>query len=668
VIGELGHFALILAFGMAALQLVLPLAGIKLGDASLMVLARPAALAQFLLVGLSFACLTWGYLASDFSILNVAQNSHTLKPWLYKLTGVWGNHEGSMLLWVLILTLFGASVALIGRDLTLALKARVLSVQAFVALGFMAFILFTSNPFLRLDPAPLQGRGLNPLLQDPGLAFHPPLLYLGYVGFSIAFSFAIAALIEGRIDALWARLVRPWTLAAWAFLTGGIALGSWWAYYELGWGGWWFWDPVENASFMPWLMGTALVHGIAVVEKRESLKSWTILLAILTFGLSLLGTFLVRSGVLNSVHAFASDPARGVFILSFLVLTVGGSLILFALRAPNLKPGGFFRPLSREGGIVFNNLLLSAAAATVFLGTLYPLFLDAVTGEKVSVGPPYYHATFVPLMAPLVAVMAVGPLLPWKRADLASVLARLKFAAFVSLAVALSAWWFATDGPLLAVLGMFLAAWLGLSALTELWQRLGAKAALGGAFFVRARGLPRAAYGMTLAHFGMAVTIMGITVSSAFSAGREEIVRLGQPVEVGPVRYTFQGVRESQGPNYRAISGLFEVAMPSGETLRLVPETRRYPEPPMETTEAAIRPSLLADLYAVIGEAQGDGRAARLYYKPFVSWIWLGGLMMMAGGLLSMTDRRNRIEAEAKSRAARTDEAHSHRPVAKELV
>src|SRR5579864_2394799 len=428
MIAELGHYALALALIVALVQSVLPLIGARRLDPGLMALGGSTAIAQFALVALAFAALVHAYVTSDFSLATVAENSHSTKPLLFKITGVWGNHEGSMLLWVLILTLFGAAVAWFGSNLPPDLRARVLAVQGMIGAAFLAFILFTSNPFLRIAPAPLDGNGMNPILQDIGLAIHPPFLYLGYVGFSVAFAFAVAALIEGRVDAAWARWVRPWTLAAWCALTTGIALGSWWAYYTLGWGGWWAWDPVENASFMPWLVGTALLHSAIVVEKREALKVWTIFLAILTFSLSLLGTFLVRSGVLTSVHAFASDPRRGVFILLLLSLYTGGALLLFAWRAPQLQGGGLFAPISREGGLLLNNLLLTTAAATVFLGTLYPLFLDVVAHQKVSVGPPFYAATFVPIMVPLLVAMAVGPLLPWKRADLAAALARLNLA------------------------------------------------------------------------------------------------------------------------------------------------------------------------------------------------------------------------------------------------
>jgi len=460
MIAELGHFAIVLALAVAIVQGTLPLVGAQRGIESLTAIARPAAIMQFLLLALAFIALTLAFTGSDFSVLNVWQNSHTQKPLLYKISGVWGNHEGSLLLWVVILAAFGFGVATMGNNLPPSLRTRVIAIQGLIGGGFLLLLVFLSNPFERVFPVPAQGNGLNPLLQDPGLAFHPPFLYLGYVGFSIAFSFAVAALIEGKVDAAWARWVRPWTLAAWVALTIGIAMGSWWAYYELGWGGWWFWDPVENASFMPWLLGTALLHSAIVVEKRDALKTWTVLLAILTFSFSLLGTFIVRSGVLNSVHSFATDPGRGVYILAFLVVAIGGSLALYAWRAPALKSGGVFAPISREGSLVLNNLLLIAATATVFIGTMYPLFLDAMTGEKVTVGPPFFNATFVPLMVPLLAVMAIGPMMPWKRADLAGTLARMKVAAAVTVAVALLTLYLSGFDPILAVLGMVLGTWL----------------------------------------------------------------------------------------------------------------------------------------------------------------------------------------------------------------
>ena len=650
MIPEIGHYALVLALVVALVQGTLPLLGAGRGRAGWMAVAAPAAVAQLALVATAFLALTWAYLVSDFSAVNVAENSHTAKPLLYKLTGVWGNHEGSLLLWMLILTLFGAAVALFGGNLPPSLRARVLAVQALIGVGFLLFILLTSNAFARLAPAPLEGRGLNPLLQDPGLAFHPPFLYLGYVGFSMAFSFAIAALIEGRVDPAWARWVRPWTLAAWCFLTIGIALGSWWAYYELGWGGWWFWDPVENASFMPWLAGTALLHCAIVVEKRDALKSWTVLLAILTFALSLLGTFLVRSGVLTSVHAFATDPARGVFILAFLVLVVGGALALFAARAPALRGAGLFAPISREGGLVLNNLLLTTACATVLLGTMYPLFLDALTGAKVSVGPPYFNATFGPLMVPLITAMAVGPLLPWKRADAIGALARLK-AAFAVAAIVVLAVVAVSGGPVLAALGLGLAAWLIAGAAAELAERVRLFRAGAAESWRRARRLPRSAYGMSLAHGGLGLVIMGIVASSAWEVERLRIMRAGDTVELAGYEVAFLGTRHVAGPNYSAVRGTYEVRRGGRLVARMEPETRDYPTPPMQTSEAAIRPTPVADLYVAIGDpGPSGGWATRLYHKPLVHWIWFGTLVMAAGGMVSLTDRRHRVGAPARRR------------------
>jgi len=513
MIAEIGQFVLVLALIMAAVQVVVPMVGAARTDAALMAFGNRMAVAQAALLVIAFAALTHGFVVSDFSLAVVYQNSHSLKPMLYKVSGVWGNHEGSMLMWVLILAIFGAAVALFGRNLPPTLKARVLSVQAMIGVAFLAFIVFTSNPFLRLDPAPLDGTGLNPLLQDPGLAFHPPLLYLGYVGFSMAFSFAVAALIEGRVDAAWGRWVRPWTLAAWIFLTAGIALGSWWAYYELGWGGWWFWDPVENASFMPWLLGTALLHSSIVVEKRDSLKNWTILLAILTFSMSLLGTFIVRSGVLTSVHAFASDPTRGIFILIILLVTVGGALGLFAWRAPTIRGGGLFAPVSREGALVLNNVLLALACATVLLGTLYPLILEAASGgdSRVSVGPPYFNATFAPIMAVLVVALAFGPLMAWKRGNPGAVARKLGIAATAAIATVAATFIAVPGGPALAPFAMGLAAWLAAGALAEWAGRIKLFTASAAESWRRLTGLPRAASGMTMAHLGLAVMIAGIT-------------------------------------------------------------------------------------------------------------------------------------------------------------
>ncbi len=651
MIPEIGHFALILALAVAMVQGTLPLVGAARNIAPWVALARPAAVAQAVLLAISFAALTWCYVVSDFSVANVVANSHSLKPMLYKVAGVWGNHEGSLLLWVLVLAVFGSAVALFGTNLPAPFRARVLAVQALIAVGFDLFMLLTSNPFARMDPAPVDGMGLNPLLQDPGLAFHPPFLYLGYVGFSMAYSFAIAALLEGRVDPAWARWVRPWTLAAWVLLTFGIVGGSHWAYYELGWGGWWFWDPVENASFMPWLAGTALLHSAIVVEKRDTLKSWTVLLAIVTFSLSLLGTFLVRSGVLTSVHAFATDPARGVFILGFLLVVVGGSLTLYAVRAPALKGGGLFAPMSREGSLLLNNLLLSTAAATVLLGTLYPLLLDAVTGEKVSVGKPYFDMTFGPLMVPLFAAMGIGPLMAWKRGDLAGAIGRLRFAFLAALLIAAVVWWQVSKVSVLALFGYSLAAWVAIGVLIELAERIWLFKAPPADVFRRLRRLPRSSIGMTLAHLGIAVTLIGIVSSESFTEEHLIVLKPGDVTEVGGYFVAFRGVEEVEGPNYTALRGRFEVSRDGKFLYAMSPEARNYPTPPMATTEAAIRPTLGGDLYVVIGEAQGDGWAARLYFKPLVQWIWGGGLFMVLGGMLSLSDRRHRIGAPRQAAA-----------------
>jgi cytochrome c-type biogenesis protein CcmF len=652
MIPELGHFALVLALVIALVQAVVPLIGAWRGDASLVALARPAAAAQLLFIALAFAALTWCYVVSDFSVVNVASNSHSAKPMLYKVSGVWGNHEGSIVLWVLILALFGAAVAAFGANLPPSFRARVLAVQAMIAVGFLAFSLLTSNPFQRLDPAPADGNGLNPLLQDPGLAFHPPFLYLGYVGFSMAFSFAIAALIEGRVDPAWARWVRPWTLAAWCALTLGIAMGSWWAYYELGWGGWWFWDPVENASFMPWLLGTALLHSAIVAEKRDALKSWTILLAILTFSLSLLGTFLVRSGVLTSVHAFATDPARGIFILLFLAAVTGGALVLYALRAPQLKTGGLFAPLSREGSLVLNNLLLSTACATVFVGTLYPLFLDALTGEKVSVGPPYFNSTFGVMMLPVTVAMGIGPMLAWKRGDLAGALQRLRLVAVVAAIAALAIVYAADRNLALGAVGTALAAWIIGSALIELAERIRLFRAPLGESLRRLAHLPRSAWGMTVAHSGVGLVVIGIAASTAWQTEILQAMNPGDTIKLAGYDVTFDGVRDVRGPNYMARQGTFRIAHGGQPFITLQPEARRYPQPPMDTTEAAIYPMLSADLYVTVGEADGRGGfAVRLYHKPLVSWIWGGAIVMVLGGLVSLTDRRHRVGAPRRVRA-----------------
>ncbi|GAA0586528.1 heme lyase CcmF/NrfE family subunit [Caenispirillum bisanense] len=657
MIAEIGHYALVLAFMVALVQSTVPLIGAHRGDAVMMDLARPAAMAMFLLVGVSFAALTYSYVVSDFSVVNVAENSHTDKPMLYKISGVWGNHEGSLLLWITILVTYALAVATFGRNLPPTLRARTLAVQGMITGGFLLFILYTSNPFLRLDPAPINGQGLNPLLQDPGLAFHPPMLYLGYVGFSMAFSFAVAALIEGKVDAAWARWVRPWTLLAWMFLTLGIALGSWWAYYELGWGGWWYWDPVENASFLPWLAGTALLHSAIVVEKRDALKSWTILLAIITFGLSLLGTFLVRSGIITSVHAFAADPTRGIFVLLLLAVSVGGSLMLYAVRAPELKGGGLFSPVSREGSLLLNNLLMATATATVLLGTLYPVFADALNLGKVTVGPPFFNAVFVPLMVPLIITMAIGPMMSWKRGDLKGALSRLWLAAVLSLVVFAGTWVLGGGGfdTVMVAFGLGLAAWLLVGTLVELAERIRLfRVSLGesGRRFVN---LPRAAFGMTLAHAGVALVVAGVTVSSYWKEERVQVMVPGQTITVAGWDFTFQGAREVSGPNYDAIEGRFLVTRDGRQIALLTPEKRQYTSPPMPTTEAAIHTNGWADLYAVVGDPAGNGPGyvTRIYFEPLVPFLWYGALLMGLGGIVSLTDRRHRVGAPTRrSKAA----------------
>ncbi len=653
MIAELGQLALALALIVAVAQSIVPLIGAARGDAALTAFARPAAYVQLAAVAAAFVALTYAYVTSDFSVVTVARNSHTSMPLLYRLSGVWGNHEGSMLLWILILALMSAAVASFGANLPEGLRARVLAVQGMIGVAFLTFILFTSNPFTRQFPAPLDGRELNPLLQDPGLAFHPPWLYLGYVGFSVAFSFAVAALIEGKVDPAWARWVRPWTLFAWLALTIGIALGSWWAYYELGWGGWWFWDPVENASFMPWLIGAALLHSAVVVEKRDALKSWTILLALIAFSFSLIGTFLVRSGVLTSVHAFAVDPARGVFILMILFAAIGGSLALYAWRAPMLKAGGLFQPLSREGALVLNNLLLATGAATVLLGTLYPLFLDVLGAGKVSVGPPYFNSTFVPLMIPLVVAMAIGPLLSWKRADIAGAIGRLAAAGIATIAV-IGIVLYASGGTgFIAALGLGLAAWLFVGTMIEFAERLRLFRAPLAESYDRWRHLPRSALGMTVAHAGMAIAIAGMTASTLFQAEQILAMRAGEVVSMRGYDLRFEGVIQANGPNYQAERARFVVTSGGKPVTLLAPERRFYPVQRQQTTEAAIHTTGLADLYVVVGDSDGKGAwTVRLYHNPLVPWIWAGCLIMALGGGLSLTDRRLRVGAPKQRLAA----------------
>jgi cytochrome c-type biogenesis protein CcmF len=650
MITELGHLALILALCVALVQSSVPLLGAAQGHAGWMAIGRDTALAQFALVALAMASLMHAYVTSDFSVINVVENSHTDKPLLYKITGVWGNHEGSMLLWIFMLDLCGAALALFSGNLPPDLRARVLAVQGMIAVGFLVFILFTSNPFLRTWPPAPNGHGLNPVLQDPGLAFHPPFLYLGYVGFSVSFSFAVAALIEGRVDAAWARWVRPWALASWCFLTVGIAMGSWWAYYTLGWGGWWFWDPVENASFMPWLVGTALIHSSIVVEKRDTLKSWTILLAIVTFSLSLVGTFLVRSGVLSSVHAFAVDPLRGTFILLLLITAIGGSLTLYAIRAPALKGGGLFAPVSRESALLLNNLLLTACAATVFLGTLYPLFLDAVGGAKVSVGPPFFNRTFVPMMVPVLIAMAVGPMLSWKRGDLLGALQRLWVAFATACVFTLALLYLTYGGPVLAVLGIGLAVWTAMGVVTELAERVRLFRIPAAESLRRAINLPRSAIGMTFAHLGLAISVAGIS-ASAFEREHLAVVPIGGDFTLAGYVFHFNKVERLQGPNYVADEATFEVRRAGSLVAVEHPERRYFALQDQTTSVTAIRTNPVADLYLALGDpAAGGGWTVRAYWKPLVSWIWGGALIMAFGGMISLSDRRWRVGAAAKAR------------------
>jgi len=651
MLAELGHYALVLALALAIAQSVLPIWGAMNRDTRLMAVAAPAAAAQFLFVGLAFAALTQAFVQSDFSLSLVWQNSHSTQPLIYKYTSVWGNHEGSMLLWALILALFGALVAAFGSNMPASLKANVLAVQGWIATAFLLFILLTSNPFERISPAHFEGRDLNPILQDIGLAIHPPLLYLGYVGFSIAFAFAAAALIDGRIDAAWARWVRPWVLIAWIFLTLGIAMGSYWAYYELGWGGWWFWDPVENASFMPWLTGTALLHSAIVMEKRDALKVWTILLAILTFSLSLLGTFLVRSGVLTSVHSFASDPTRGTFILLILALFIGGAFALFAWRAPMLRRGGIFAPISREGALVFNNLFLTAACAAVLVGTLYPLALEALTGEKISVGAPFFNMTFGPLILPALIVMPFGPYLAWKRGDMLAVLQRLALALGLAIVIALATAWAVGGGPVLAILGIGLAAWMMLGSISEIATRVKLFRAPIGQSLRRAIGLPRSAWGTALAHFGVGVTVLGIVTASAWQLENILVMKPGETAPIGAYEAKFLGSEQRAGPNYDEIAAHFELRRDGQLIAKMDPSKRVYTARQMPTSEASIHSVGFSQLYLAIGdEMTSGGVAVRLYWKPLVLLVWLGCVVMAIGGLLSLSDRRLRVGAPKPAR------------------
>jgi cytochrome c-type biogenesis protein CcmF len=650
MITELGHFALILAFMVAIVQTFVPLVGAHMGWRSWMAVAEPAASAQFMLTAFAFGALMWAFISSDFSLLLVVQNSHSAKPMLYKISGTWGNHEGSMLLWVLIVSLFGATAAWFGTNLPPSLRARVLSVQGAIGVAFFAFILFTSNPFARLAVPPFDGQDLNPLLQDPGLAFHPPFLYLGYVGLSMAFSFAVAALIEGRVDAAWGRWVRPWTLAAWIFLTTGIALGSWWAYYELGWGGFWFWDPVENASFMPWLLSAALLHSAIVVEKRESLKSWTILLAILAFGFSLVGTFIVRSGLLTSVHAFANDPERGIFILMILGFFTGGALILFAFRAGTMEAKGVFGLVSRESALLTNNILLAVSCFVVFVGTMWPLVAEMFFDRKLSVGPPFFNMAFTPFMLVLGLVLPVGAMMPWKRAEIKRAFYPLRHAFVLALAIAGLVWVMQTGRSILGPIGVFLAAWVVMGAVIDLASRTGR----GGGRWGRLLRLPRADFGKMLSHSGLGITMLGVAGITSWQYEDIRVAQIGQPYDVGVYTITLNGVAESEGPNYLATIADITLSKDGRVLSEMRPEKRIYPVAQMPTTEAAIDYNLARDVYVVIGnEQEAGGWTVRTYVKPLTNWIWIGCAFMAFGGCFSLSDRRFRVAAGARKTNAK---------------
>ena len=645
-IGEIGHIALILAFLASLVQSVVPLIGTFFQDVPLMKGARPGAVLIFGLVSVAFGILMYSFVVSDFSMALVAQHSHSDKPLLYRISATWGQHEGSLLLWVLVLNAFSAMLALFGRTLPLPVCTRVLSVQSLLSSGFLALCVFLSNPFERLDPAPINGQGLNPLLQDPGLAFHPPMLYVGYVGFSVAFSFAIAALLEGRVDALWARWVRPWILVAWSTLTLGIGLGSWWAYYELGWGGWWFWDPVENASLIPWLLGTALVHSVCVLEKRDTLKHWVVLLAIVTFGASLLGTFLVRSGILTSVHSFAADPGRGIAVLVLLGMFVGGGLLLYAARAPLLRNRGMFAPLSRESGLLLNNALMCSAAMTVLLGTLYPLVLDALDMGKISVGAPFFNQVFLPLMAPVFLIMGLGPLLPWKRADMGGVFARLKVAALLMCVVGAIPWMIKGEGissTLLASCGFSAATWVTLGTLTAWWDRLKPPRMSVVELGQRMRHMPKSVWGMTLAHLGVACLIVGVTGSSVYQQEAIQNHQIGETVQVGPRSFLLSQVSMGDGPNYDSLFAEIVISENGQAIGRTYPEKRAYRVPQTTTTEVGLHQTQWTDIYTVLGDpVPGTPNAfvTRIYIKPLTSFLWYGAVLMALGGILSACDRR----------------------------
>jgi cytochrome c-type biogenesis protein CcmF len=652
MIPEIGQFALIIALLLALTQATFPMIGASRGNGAWMALAAPAGQAQFIFVTIAFCCLGYSFITNDFSVLNVATNSNSQLPLHYRLAATWGSHEGSLLLWTFMLSLWTVAVSLFSRHLPEEMVARVLSVMGIVSVGFLLFMLLTSNPFARLSPVPIDGRDLNPLLQDPAMVAHPPMLYMGYVGFSVAFAFAIAALIGGRLDATWARWSRPWTTVAWMFLTCGIALGSFWAYYELGWGGWWFWDPVENASFMPWLVGTALIHSLAVTEKRGGFKSWTVLLAIAAFSLSLLGTFLVRSGVLTSVHAFATDPKRGVFILAFLLIVIGGSLLLYAIRAKEVGIGGKFEVVSRESFLLSNNVLLTVAAGSVLLGTLYPLLVDALGGAKLSVGPPYFNLVFVPLMAPAMFLMGVGPIARWKKASLPDLVTRLRWAFVISVLSAIVLPFVLGGFKWLVSLGLLLAIWILTTILLNLWERVRVTSGQLSTF-QKLRAQSRSYYGMQVAHLGVAVFIVGVTLVTGYQTEQDVRMSPGDVVTAGRYSFRFEGVKKEQGPNYVARKAEIVVSYDGTEIEKMFPEKRGYPASGSTMTETAIDSGIFRHLYISLGEQVSDEAwSVRVYYKPFVGWIWFGAVLMALGGGLAVSDRRYALAAR-KEREAR---------------
>jgi cytochrome c-type biogenesis protein CcmF len=655
MIPELGNFALILALLLALIQGTLPIIGAARGIPSWIALARPVVQGQFVFVAIAFFCLAYSFVNSDFSVVNVAQNSNSKLPLQYRFAATWGSHEGSLLLWTFMLACWSVAVSVFSKHLPNDMVARVLGVMGLVSVGFLIFMLFTSNPFDRMLPGAMEGSDLNPLLQDPGMVCHPPMLYMGYVGFSVAFAFAISALLSGQLDATWARWSRPWTTVAWMFLTIGIMMGSWWAYYELGWGGWWFWDPVENASFMPWLVGTALVHSLAVTEKRGSFKSWTVLLAICAFSLSLLGTFLVRSGVLTSVHAFATDPTRGIFILAFLVTITGGSLLLFAWRAPKIGLGGKFELVSRESMLLANNLLMMVAAGSILLGTLYPLFMDALELGKISVGPPYFEAVFVPLMTPAVFLIGLGPLARWKQASLPELAVRLRWAFGVSVVTALVMPFVMGEWKLMVSFSLLMAFWVITSVIVNVIHRLRSTGKQG--LFAKLAAQSRSYYGMHAAHLGIAFFIIGVALVGGYETEKDVRMEIGDTVEVGGYTFRFNGVKKAPGPNYMSDIGNVDVLRDGKKINVLEPEKRTYNASGMPMTEAAIDTGILRDLYVALGEPLENGAwVVRVYHKPFVDWIWFGCMLMAFGGFLAVTDRRYRLSSRKQRETVEAEE------------